>query len=168
MADRTLYDILEVSETASAQTIRAAYERLSHVWGPGGTRGSAPHAALQHAAVRDAYLTLANPTRRATYDARLRAKRQSGAPQRYPRLRRLGIAAGVLVTAWIAYSHYVARQELKRGLAEQTVAAEKAKAEAQRRDEGLDGGAAGEQQLAPDKAELCRRERARYGSAASC
>jgi curved DNA-binding protein CbpA len=39
MAEKTLYDILELSETASAEVIRAAYERLSVLWDPDGPRG---------------------------------------------------------------------------------------------------------------------------------
>src|SRR5262245_56199843 len=67
VAERTLYDILEVSNTASAETIRAAYQRLAEKFD---ATGSAD-ARFQYEAVKDAFFTLSNADKRAQYDRKL-------------------------------------------------------------------------------------------------
>ena len=72
MAARTLYDILEVSPSASPDAIRAAYERLSTKLDPDREENrSKPEARIQHEAVKEAFLTLSNATKRAQYDSKL-------------------------------------------------------------------------------------------------
>jgi DnaJ-class molecular chaperone len=68
LAERTLYDILEVSNSASAETIRAAYDRLAGKYDA--AAGNAD-ARFQHEAVKDAFFTLSNAERRAAYDKKL-------------------------------------------------------------------------------------------------
>lgn len=69
MAERTFYDILEVSNTASAETIQAAYERLAAKFDPAKEGNAA--ARMQFDAVKQAFLTLGNAENRAQYDRRL-------------------------------------------------------------------------------------------------
>jgi curved DNA-binding protein CbpA len=73
MATQTLYEILEVRQTASQETIRAAWERLSAQWDPSRPHNNDPAARTRYAAMRDAYLTLTNAEKRRAYDRRLRA-----------------------------------------------------------------------------------------------
>jgi curved DNA-binding protein CbpA len=77
MADRTLYEILEVSETASQDTIRAAWDRLSAKWDPDRSPIADPEARTQYAPIKEAYLTLGNPDKRAAYDRKLAAAWQT-------------------------------------------------------------------------------------------
>lgn len=72
MAERTFYDILEVSNTASAETIQAAYERLAAKCDPAkdGNAGNAA-ARMQFDAIKQAFVTLGNAENRAQYDRRL-------------------------------------------------------------------------------------------------
>jgi curved DNA-binding protein CbpA len=69
---KTLYDILEVSSSASPDAIRAAYERLSTKLDPDRdeNRGK-PDARIRHEAVKEAFLTLSNAAKRAQYDKSL-------------------------------------------------------------------------------------------------
>ncbi len=72
MAERTFYDILEVSSTASSETIQAAYERLAAKFDPAreGNAGN-PAARMQYDAVKQAYLAVSNSESRAQYDRKL-------------------------------------------------------------------------------------------------
>jgi curved DNA-binding protein CbpA len=72
MAERTFYDILEVSSTASSETIRAACERLSAKFDPA-RQGNENDAAarMQYDAVKQAFVTLSNAESRAQYDRKL-------------------------------------------------------------------------------------------------
>jgi len=70
---KSLYDILEVSQSASSETIRHAYERLS---GKYRTRLAespehAEEAAMFLTALKEAFHTLGNPENRRRYDERL-------------------------------------------------------------------------------------------------
>jgi curved DNA-binding protein CbpA len=67
---KSLYDILEVSASASAEAIRASYERLSAKLDPDlPDNAGKPDLRLQYEAVKEAFLTLGNPARRARYDS---------------------------------------------------------------------------------------------------
>ena len=77
MATKTLYDILELSSSASEDSIRAAYERLSAKLDPGRQENAGkPDVKFKSDAVKDAFLTLANPATRAQYDKTLAARSQ--------------------------------------------------------------------------------------------
>ncbi len=73
MASRTLYDILEVSSSASTESIRAAYERMSAKFAETSTN---PDAKLLGNAITEAFLTLGNPAKRAQYDKTLALRSQ--------------------------------------------------------------------------------------------
>jgi curved DNA-binding protein CbpA len=73
MASKTLYDILELSLSASPESIRAAYERLSAKFPESSAN---PDAKLQASAITEAFLTLGNPAKRAQYDKTLAARSQ--------------------------------------------------------------------------------------------
>lgn len=230
MADRTLYEILEVSDTATPQSIRAAYERLSEQFDPDRAALAAREEMhLQHAAVREAFLILGNPTRRLQYDQSLNA-RVVTPPEPFWTLPRIALVLMLLVGGGSYYYH--ARQEQTRLALEKEIAIAKAKeaeaiaaaeaeqariehernvarlaeeraqreneaairryeqeqrshaamqartadrdrrmehsAEQQRRTEEARAAAAARQQLARERAELCRIERERYGRAVSC
>jgi curved DNA-binding protein CbpA len=66
---RTYYEILELSPSASEDAIRAAYERLSTKYDPLApeNHGKAD-VRFRHDAIKDAFLTLANPAKRLQYD----------------------------------------------------------------------------------------------------
>jgi curved DNA-binding protein CbpA len=72
MAERSFYDILEVSNTASSDTIDAAYERLAAKFDPA-LEANAGNAAvrLQYDAIRQAYLALNEADKRREYDRKL-------------------------------------------------------------------------------------------------
>jgi len=77
MAGKTLYDILELSSSASEDSIRAAYERLSAKFDPGRPENAGkPDVKFKSDAVKDAFLTLANLATRAQYDKTLAARSQ--------------------------------------------------------------------------------------------
>lgn len=69
---RTLYDILELSPSASREAVRAAYERLSRKFDPAldEHRGNAD-IRLRAEAIKEAFFTLGNPEARARYDRSL-------------------------------------------------------------------------------------------------
>jgi curved DNA-binding protein CbpA len=77
MAGRTLYDVLELSSSASSESIRAAYERLSAKFDPGRPENAnRPDVRLLADAVKEAFLTLGNPAIRAQYDKKLATRSQ--------------------------------------------------------------------------------------------
>src|SRR5215210_4594586 len=71
MPGQTLYEILEVRQTASQVAIRAAWERLSAQWDPVRPYNTDAEARTRYAAIKDAYSTLGNPHKRAAYDKKL-------------------------------------------------------------------------------------------------
>ncbi|NJD23817.1 MAG: hypothetical protein FIB06_00255 [Betaproteobacteria bacterium] len=66
---KTLYEILEVSDSASPESIRASYDRL-HEHHAGQVAGH-EDAANRLVALREAYATLSDPALRQAYDRRL-------------------------------------------------------------------------------------------------
>lgn len=75
MADKTLYDILEVSPGASSEIVFAAYERLCAKYDPQNPKNSSnPDIKIMRSAIEEAYLTINNPEKRAQYDKKLEAK----------------------------------------------------------------------------------------------
>lgn len=68
---RSLYELLEVSETASNEVIHAAYVRLSDKLK---SNLDMPDAEIRLKAIHDAYKTLTDPQSRKRYDASLASK----------------------------------------------------------------------------------------------
>lgn len=130
MADKTLYDILEVSSSATPEAIRAAYERLSVKYDPDRPENAASaDARILHTAVKDAFLTLGNATKRAQYDKSLAASQ----PRPYnvevvepfwtlPKM----LVVAILVVGGSGY-YYKHQKEVARLEAEKAIAAAKAR-----------------------------------------
>lgn len=75
MAERTFYDILEVSDSASSETIQAAYDRLAAKFDPAKESNAGNAAArMQFDAIRQAFLTIGNADSRAQYDRKLQMR----------------------------------------------------------------------------------------------
>ncbi|MFT3734022.1 MAG: hypothetical protein QM776_03190 [Rhodocyclaceae bacterium] len=75
---KTLYDLLEVSQSASNEAIHAAWERLEIKIAAGMTPPDGLTVATYHALLKDAFLTLSNEQRRADYDRRLKGGSSTG------------------------------------------------------------------------------------------
>lgn len=76
----THYDILEISERASPEVVRAAYRSLIQRFHPD-RRPDDPEAAARAAAITEAYDLLSDPARRAAYDQWLESQRSTAVPQ---------------------------------------------------------------------------------------
>lgn len=131
MASKTLYDILEVSTSASLETIRAAYERLSTINDPASeSNASNKDARFQYEAIKDAFFTLSNPEKRALYDKKLAARSDTGVRHvevidsfwTTPKL----IVIGVIVLGLGGF-YYKHQQEQSRLEAQKVIAAAQAK-----------------------------------------
>ncbi|KUG08188.1 J domain-containing protein [Solirubrum puertoriconensis] len=79
---RTYYQVLELSEQATAEDIRRAYLRLVRITHPDRTPDPAAHQ--RYLLVNEAYDTLRQPASRARYDAQLALQRQPVAPVATP------------------------------------------------------------------------------------
>jgi molecular chaperone DnaJ len=73
MLDAFLYEILEVSPSARAAVIRAAYRCLVQEFHPDRNPGDA-EAAARMSLINHAYSVLADPVQRARYDERMRIR----------------------------------------------------------------------------------------------
>lgn len=131
MAERTYYDILEVSNTASADIIHAAYERLLAKFDPANPANAGNAGArMQYDAVRQAYLALGDAEKRAQYDRRLQLRNFTPAPNvpvmepfwTLPKLLIVGLV--VLAMAGFYFKH---QRDQARIEAEKAVAVAKAK-----------------------------------------
>ena len=71
---KTYYDLLGVSRSVDASSLRQAFCRLSKDFHPDTTSLPADEAALKFQQVHDAYETLSDPSRRKTYDESLAPK----------------------------------------------------------------------------------------------
>jgi colicin import membrane protein len=155
----TLYDILEVSASASPESIRASYERL-HEHHASRVAGD-DDAANRLIALREAYATLSDPALRQAYDRRLAMRAEIAAmpeaPQR-PLVRTLFmlLVAAACVAAAVKYQS--GRQQQERA----AVALRTAELEAQReRDERAAAERAEAQRRADEASERAALERER-------
>jgi curved DNA-binding protein CbpA len=124
---KSLYDILEVSLSASPESIRAAYERLSAKFP---VSNANPDAKLQATAITEAFLTLGNPAKRAQYDTTLADRRQPviysvEAVEPFWTLPKFLVLLAVIVACGGAYYNY--SKEQARLHAERAIAVAKAK-----------------------------------------
>lgn len=69
--DKNLYDILQISETASPEIIRAAYESLIAKYDPDKNEAFKEQAEQYIAEINDAYSVLSDPAKRQEYDSNL-------------------------------------------------------------------------------------------------
>jgi colicin import membrane protein len=131
MAGKTLYDVLELSSSASPESIRAAYERLSAKLDPRRPENAGkPDTKILHDAVKEAFLTLGNPATRAQYDKKIAMRSQppvqivevSETFWTIPKLSALVLI--VIVAGGFYYNH---KREEARLAAEQAIAAAQAK-----------------------------------------
>jgi curved DNA-binding protein CbpA len=131
MAGKTLYDVLEVSSSASAETIRAAYERLSAQLDPRKPENAGnSNVKFLHDSVKEAFLTLGNPALRAQYDKKVAMRSQppvqvvevSEVFWTVPKLATLVLI--VIIAGGFYWKH---QREVARLAAEQAIAAAKAK-----------------------------------------
>lgn len=125
MATQTLYDVLEVSQSASADAIGASYRRLHTRYTEQAAAGD-DDATNRMVALREAFATLSDPARRQRYDDNL-AFRASlieapAAAASRPWLKPLLIAAVIGLSA-IGYQKYQAEQAQARLEAERSIAA---------------------------------------------
>ena len=77
---KTLYDILELSRSASVESVQAAYERLSQAAQSRSAAGD-PDASARIVAIREAYATLSDSARKSLYDLRLSAAAATPEPE---------------------------------------------------------------------------------------
>lgn len=111
MADKSLYDILEVSPNASQEAIRAAYERLSAKYDPYTQSGTFnADIKIQHDAVKEAFFTLGAPGKRAKYDQGLLSKLTIPPPAQPPSSTWSTATFAIVILAlcgsvWIYYQH---------------------------------------------------------------
>ncbi len=73
--ERSLYELLEVPESADAKQLTAAFRRLAKEWHPDVNRDRLEQATERMKKISGAYQTLKDPTRRAAYDLSLQAER---------------------------------------------------------------------------------------------
>jgi curved DNA-binding protein CbpA len=73
---RTHYDNLQVSRTASAEVIRAAYRTLAQRWHPDRNPEDRAHAERVTRIINAAYEALSDPARRAEHDSWIKALEQ--------------------------------------------------------------------------------------------
>ena len=140
MAERTLYDTLEVSSSAAADTIVAAHERLAAKFDPAKAENTSnPAARIQHDAIKQAFLTLGDAEKRAQYDRKLELRQftpvqQVAALEPFWTLPKM-IVAGVIILGlggfFFKYQKDQARLEAEKviAVAKAKEAEEKAKAE---------------------------------------
>lgn len=144
MAERTFYDILEVSNTASSETIQAAYERLAAKFNPEQQANAGNAAArMQFDAVKQAFLTLGNTDARAQYDRKLALRSITPAraaaidvPESFwtlPKLALIGVVVLALGGFYFKHQRDQARIEAEKAVAvaKAREAEEKARAEAE-------------------------------------
>jgi colicin import membrane protein len=145
----TLYDILEVSASASPESIRASYERL-HEHHASLVAGD-DDAANRLVALREAYATLSDPALRQAYDRKLAMRAEIAtmpeAPPR-PLLRTLFVLLVAVACVAGAVKYQSAREQATRERERAAVALRTAELEAQRERE---------ERAATERAEAQRR-----------
>jgi colicin import membrane protein len=165
---KSLYDLLEVNESASQEAIAANYKRLYAGYSQLATNGG-EDATNQLIAIREAYSTLSNPERRRRYDEKLATRLEAAEAfdRPLPAFLKLLILVVVVGLLALGYGKYQSEQEKARLERERIIAATKAaELEAQNaREERAAADQAERQRRADEAAE--RNERARdiaYGN----
>ncbi len=112
---KSLYDLLEVSPTASQDSIAVSYHRLHAKFAELQSSSDNEDATNQLIALREAYSTLSNPERRAAYDEKLAARAtveqsQDGEPRSYAKLLVLLALIGACGFGYARYQSNLAQQ----------------------------------------------------------
>ncbi|KAG2684568.1 hypothetical protein I3760_10G083100 [Carya illinoinensis] len=82
VARRTLYQLLQVKETASPTEIKAAYRSLAKQYHPDAVHSSSDPDVRGFIEIHNAYATLSDPVARAHYDLSIGAATSAAAPAR--------------------------------------------------------------------------------------
>lgn len=120
----SLYDLLEVSATASPESIAASHQRLRAHFLAQQAAGD-EDATNRLIALREAFTTLSDPVRRQAYDDRL-AARAAGEPmaEEPPRsFAKILIGVALIGACGFGYAKYQANQEQKMALEKEKAAA---------------------------------------------
>lgn len=96
-----LYDLLQVSQLASQDVIKAAYIKLSEA-----VTGHDDDADVRRKALDEAFLTLGNPESRQRYDARLASRLQITEIQDDRKRGHAGLVLSLLVIAATAFGYF--------------------------------------------------------------
>lgn len=112
---KSLYDLLEVSPTASQDSIAVSYRRLHAKFAELQSSSDNEDATNQLIALREAYSTLSNPERRAAYDEKLAARAtveqsQDGEQRSYAKLLVLLALIGACGFGYARYQSNLAQQ----------------------------------------------------------
>lgn len=152
----TLYDLLEVSQSASADAIAAGYKRLHAQHAELAAKGD-EDATNRMIALREAFTTLSEPGRRQRYDDSLAARdcEVAAEPAGRPFVKLIVIAC-IVGFFGITYKKYQATQETARLEAERVVAAAKL-AETEAIKAQADARLATEERIAVERAERQRQ-----------
>lgn len=152
----TLYDLLEVSQSASADAIAAGYKRLHAQHAELAAKGD-EDATNRMIALREAFTTLSEPGRRQRYDDSLAARDcvVAAEPAGRPFVKLIVIAC-IVGFFGITYKKYQATQETARLEAERVVAAAKL-AETEAIKAQADARLATEERIAVERAERQRQ-----------
>ncbi len=137
---KSLYDLLEVSATASQDSIAVSYRRLHAKFAELQSSSDNEDATNQLIALREAYSTLSNPERRAAYDEKLAARAtveqsQDGEPRSYAKLLVLLALIGACGFGYARYQSNLAQQaalEREKAAAEMRLAEIEAQRERER------------------------------------
>ncbi len=129
----TLYDLLEVSTSASQESITVSYQRLHAHYAALQSSSDGEDATNRLIALREAYTTLSNTERRKAYDEKLAARAaaevvQEAQPRSY--ISALLLAA-VIGTSGLGYANYQSNRE-QAALEKERAAVRLAEIEAQR------------------------------------
>ena len=169
MAERTYYDILEVSRSASSETIQAAYDRLAAKFDPAKDDNAGNAAVrMQYDAVKQAFVTLGNAENRAQYDRKLELR--SFTPARpvevvepfwtLPKLLVVGLIVLAIGGFYFKHQRDQARLEAEKAIAIAKAQEAEAKAKAEAEAERIAAQRASEQERAErEQAAQLRRER---------
>ena len=135
----TLYDLLEVSASASQESITVSYRRLHAQYASLQSSSDGEDATNRMIALREAYTTLSNPERRRAYDEKLAARAAAVVAQEaQPRSHTKALLlAAVIGASGLGYAKYQLTREQAALEKEKAAAAVRlAEIEAQRAREG--------------------------------
>lgn len=109
----TLYELLEISTTASQESIAASYQRLHTQYAALQSSSESEDATNRLIALREAYSTLSNAERRKAYDEKLAARAaievvEETQPRSYFKVLLL---VAVIAVSSLGYARYQAKRE---------------------------------------------------------